>query len=319
MQETSAERLGRIALELEFGSIDAGVRELIRRIGEKLETLVSPDERDAIWRTVGEMRRATRQRFEEASEYARTWLYKPPEDERIRSRDRLIVALLEQLASLVAERLPIVRSLRQGLLRGQRTEQSLSEVIACCYAGAPHRLNAISMVEVAEHGWTLEDALRLADAQEEAHPRPLSIAWVISRAVSQVRAKVAVASEITALLWLMDGEWRSSLEWGNCVVPLPGVVLCLPAGLHPATAFRAYQRRAAFLVEVAHGEPPKRVRAPSEKTLKEAIEVVRLLRQGRTWKEITKTLGKNYPSLAKRDFRRCLQALGCSHDVLSLF
>jgi len=235
--------------------------------------------------------------------------------------DELVIALMRETASYFAEQLPEVRFVREQLLCGEPlTEDELMAVkwyLVAEYAPG-HPLNVLQVEDVAGIG--LAPFLRNPPPLQPSFlPLPGSVGEALKRAASAVWGVVLCCAPRYAEHWLLFGEWYELPQFGQFVMPrFWHSQTCIPAHLEPRTIVRIYQRLATVSNQVVYRpQAPMRVRRPSLKNLKLALEAVTRLRAGHTWKQIANDWGKP-PSHAKRTLVRVWNALGIPEKPIRL-
>jgi hypothetical protein len=234
--------------------------------------------------------------------------------------DELVIALMRETASYFAEQLPEVRFVREQLLCGEPlTEDELMDVkwyLVAEYAPG-HPLNVLQVEDVAGIG--LAPFLRNPPPLQPSFlPLPGSVGEAMKRAASAVWGVVLCCAPRYAEHWLLFGEWYELPQFGQFVMPRSYQWnTCIPAHLEPRTIVRIYQRLATVSNQVVYRlQAPMRVRRPSLKNLKLALEAVTRLRAGHTWKQIANDWGKP-PSHAKRTLVRVWNALGIVENPIT--
>ena len=236
--------------------------------------------------------------------------------------DKLVIALMRETASYFAEQLPEVRLVREQLLCGEPlTEDELIELdkYLTWWTELEPLLNALQVKDVAGIG--LAPFLRNPpELPPSPVPLPGSVGEALKRAVEAIlEVVVNYYDDLDAAHWLLFRQWLDSPEYGQCVMPNSyHWKTCIPAHLEPRTIVRIHQRLATTATQlVHHAQRPMRVRRPSLKNLKLALEAVVRLRAGHTWKQIANDWGKP-PSHAKRTLVRVWNALGIPEKPLRL-
>ena len=237
-------------------------------------------------------------------------------------RDTLVIALMRETASYFAEQLPEVRLVREQLLCGEPlTDDELDTLERyIVFDFEPDwLLNVLQVEDVAGIGLApfLRNPPRLPLSPV---PVPGSVGEALQRAVEAILSVVLnYYDEMDAAHWLLRKQWLDAPSEGRFVMPrLWQWKTCIPAHLEPRTIVRIYQRLATFSTLLVHdAKRPMRVRRPSLRTLKRALEAVVRLRAGHTWKQIATDWGVP-PSHAKRTLVRVWNALGIPENLLTL-
>ena len=270
--------------------------------------------------------------------------------------DELVIALMRETASYFAEQLPEVRlvlellpelrRVHEQLLRGEPlTEEQLIELewYLALWRVPFSPLNVLQVEDVAGIGLApllrdlpespMSAVLVPSSAGEalnclrnppelpfSAVPLPGSVAEALNRAVDAILEVVVLPYDANdASYWLLYGEWPGSPEDGQCAMPrFWHSKTCIPAHLQPRTIVRIYQRLATTATLLVHdAQRPMRVRRPSLKNLKLALEAVTRLRAGHTWEQIASDWGV-FPYEAKRKLVRVWNALGIPEKPIRL-
>ena len=235
--------------------------------------------------------------------------------------DKLVIALMRETASYFAEQLPEVRLVREQLLCGEPlTEDERLEVERYLLLGFEpgHLLNVLQVEDVAGIG--LAPFLRNPpELPPSTVPKFGSVGKALQRAVEAIlNVVVTCNNEIDAANWLLFRQWLDSPQSGRCVMPYSyHWKRCIPAHLEPRTIIRIYQRLATAANLLVHdAQRPMRVRRPSLKNLKLALEAVVRLRAGHSWEQIASDWGV-FPYEAKRKLVRVWNALGIPENPIT--
>jgi hypothetical protein len=236
--------------------------------------------------------------------------------------DELVIALMRETASYFAEQLPEVRLVREQLLCGEPlTEEELIELdkYLTLWTELEPLLNVLQVKDVAGIG--LAPFLRNPpELPPSPVPLPGSVGEALKRAVEAIlEVVVNYYDELDAAHWLLFRQWLDSPEYGRCVMPNSyHWKTCIPAHLEPRTIAQIYRRLATAANLLVHdAQRPMRVRRPSLKNLKLALEAVVRLRAGHTWKQIANDWGV-FPYEVKRKLVRVWNALGIPEKPLRL-